>query len=121
MPEVKLDAADARRTRRNAAIPHRMAGARPQRLGAWLAEFAGHPVYGITQLRDDLERFVFVLGGSGGEPSLGHDRWPASPPRPAYRLSQVTGPKLAGATGGGMSLRPLSIPRKVLASITNDE
>jgi len=32
-----------------------------------LEEFAGHPAYGIAQLRADLERFVFLLGGSDGE------------------------------------------------------
>jgi hypothetical protein len=36
-----------------------------------VAEFVGHPAYGITQLRDDLERFVFLLGGSDGEPLFG--------------------------------------------------
>jgi hypothetical protein len=40
----------------------------PGRLGASLEQFAGHPAYGITQLREDLERFAFLLGGSDGEP-----------------------------------------------------
>ena len=31
---------------------------------------------GLAQLRDDLERFVFLLGGSDGEPLFGPD--PAS-------------------------------------------
>jgi hypothetical protein len=39
----------------------------PTRLGASLGEFVGHPAYGISQLRNDLERFVFLLGGSDGE------------------------------------------------------
>jgi hypothetical protein len=39
----------------------------PGRLGASLAEFVGHPAHGITQLRGDLERFAFLLGGSDGE------------------------------------------------------
>ena len=41
---------------------------------AWpppLEEFAGHPAYGIGQLRADLERFVFLIGGSDGEPLFG--------------------------------------------------
>ena len=37
-------------------------------LAASLEEFASHPAYGITQLREDLERFAFLLGGSDGEP-----------------------------------------------------
>ena len=35
-------------------------------------DFVGHPAYGISQLRQDLERFVFLLGGSDGEPLFGH-------------------------------------------------
>jgi hypothetical protein len=33
--------------------------------------FVGHPASGIRQLREDLERFVFLLGGSDGEPRFG--------------------------------------------------
>ncbi len=36
-----------------------------------LAQFAGHPAYGLPQLRQDLERFVFLLGGSDGEDLFG--------------------------------------------------
>jgi len=43
----------------------------PGRLGASLEGFVGHPAYGIGQLRQDLERFVFLLGGSDGEPLFG--------------------------------------------------
>jgi len=32
-----------------------------------------------------------------------------------YRLSQVTGPRLEGATGGGLGLRPRAICSNVLA------
>jgi hypothetical protein len=32
-----------------------------------LTRFIGHPAYSIPQLRDDLCRFVFLLGGSDGE------------------------------------------------------
>jgi hypothetical protein len=39
----------------------------PGRLGASLEQFAGNPAYRITQLRDDLERFAFLPGGSDGE------------------------------------------------------
>ena len=31
----------------------------------------GHPAYGIVQLRGDLERFAFLLGGSHGEGLFG--------------------------------------------------
>ena len=39
----------------------------PARLGDSLAQFVGHPAYGLAQLRGDLERFVSLLGGSDGE------------------------------------------------------
>jgi hypothetical protein len=46
------------------------------RLGASLEQFAGNPAYGIQHLRDDLDRFIFLLGGSDGEQFLtgGHDQ-----------------------------------------------
>ena len=43
----------------------------PGRLGASLEQFVGHPAYGLAQLRGDLERFVFLLGGSDGEQLFG--------------------------------------------------
>jgi hypothetical protein len=41
----------------------------PGRLGASLEQFVGHPAYSLDELHSDLERFVFLLGGSDGEPS----------------------------------------------------
>jgi hypothetical protein len=41
------------------------------RLSASLEDFAGHPAYGISQLRMDLDRFIFLLGGNDGEPLFG--------------------------------------------------
>jgi hypothetical protein len=43
----------------------------PARLAASLEEFVGHPAYNVAQLRQDLERLVFLLGGSDGEPLFG--------------------------------------------------
>jgi len=43
----------------------------PARLSASLEEFVGHPAYGITQLRQDLHRFTFLLGGGDGERLFG--------------------------------------------------
>jgi len=45
--------------------------AHPARLGSSLADFIGHPGYGTAQLCQDLNRFVFLLGGSDGEPPFG--------------------------------------------------
>ena len=71
MPGVRLDTADAAEF---AELLQFLAGwlARdPGRLAASLEEFAGNPAYGITQLHQDLERFVFLLGGSDGEQLFG--------------------------------------------------
>jgi hypothetical protein len=46
-------------------------GRDPGRLAPSLKEFTGHPAYGLDQLRGDLERFVFLLSGSDGEPLFG--------------------------------------------------
>jgi hypothetical protein len=32
---------------------------------------SGHPAYGLDELRGDLERFAFLLGGSDGEQLFG--------------------------------------------------
>jgi len=71
MPEVKLDAADAAELAEILQFLSQWLARDPGRLGPSLEEFAGHPAYGITQLRDDLERFVFLLGGSDGESLFG--------------------------------------------------
>jgi hypothetical protein len=44
----------------------------PGRLGQSLQQFVGHPAYGLNELRSDLQRFVFLLGGSDGEDLFGH-------------------------------------------------
>jgi len=57
--------------------------AAPIRAAAYVCQepgFAGHPAYGITQLREDLERFVF-LPGADDEPLFGPQ--PSPPPAPA--------------------------------------
>ena len=71
MPEVKLDAADAAELAEMLQFLSQWLARDPSRLGPSLEDFVGHPGYGITQLRDDLERFVFLLGGSDGEPLFG--------------------------------------------------
>jgi hypothetical protein len=43
----------------------------PVRLAASLKEFTGHPAYGLDELRGDLKRFTFVLGGSDCEQLFG--------------------------------------------------
>jgi hypothetical protein len=59
------------RTRGHAAIPLGWLACDPSRLGASLEQFVGHPAYGPNELRSDLERFAFLLGGSDGEALFG--------------------------------------------------
>jgi hypothetical protein len=71
MPEVRLDAADAAELAEMLQFLSEWLARDPGRLGASLAGFVGHPAYGLDELRGDLERFVFLLGGSDGEPLFG--------------------------------------------------
>jgi hypothetical protein len=71
MPDFKLDASDAAELAEMLQFLSEWLARDPGRLGASLAQFVGHPAYGIEQLRQDLERFVFLLGGSDGESLFG--------------------------------------------------
>jgi hypothetical protein len=46
----------------------------PARLGALLEDLVGHPAYNSRQLREDLDRFAFLLGGSDSESLFGSPR-----------------------------------------------
>ena len=46
----------------------------PSRPGASLEDFAGHPACNTCQLREDPDRFIFLLGGSDGESLSGPPR-----------------------------------------------
>ena len=73
MPQTTLDTGDAIEL---AELLQFLAGwlARdPGRLGASLEAFVGHPAYGTAQLRQDLNRFTFLLGGDDGESLFGPD------------------------------------------------
>ena len=71
IPEIKLDAVDAAELAEMLQFLSQWLSRDPGRLGDSLAQFVGHPAYGLAQLRSDLERFVFLLGGSDGEPLFG--------------------------------------------------
>ena len=71
MPEVKLDATDAAELAEMLQFLSQWMARDPDRLSASLAQFVGHPAYGLAQLRQDLERFAFLLGGSDGEQLFG--------------------------------------------------
>jgi hypothetical protein len=69
MPDMSLDAGDAAELLRFLSD---WLARDPRRLGASLADFAGNRAYDTRQLRTDLDRFIFLLGGSDGEPLF----WP---------------------------------------------
>jgi hypothetical protein len=71
MPGIRLDAADAAELAEMLQFLSQWLARDPARLAASLEDFVGHPAYGIPQLHQDLERFVFLLGGSDGEPLFG--------------------------------------------------
>jgi hypothetical protein len=71
MPEVKLDVTDAAELAEMLQFLGEWLARDPARLGTSLAQFVGHPACGLDELRNDLERFVFLLGGSDGEQLFG--------------------------------------------------
>lgn len=71
MPEVRLNTGDAAELAEMLQFLHQWLARDPGRLAASLDEFVGHPGYGIQDLRGDLERFAFLLGGSDGEHLFG--------------------------------------------------
>jgi hypothetical protein len=73
MPEVRLDVVDAAELAELLQFVSRWLARDPGRLGVSLAEFVGHPAYGTAELRQDLNRFTFLLGGDDGEALFGPD------------------------------------------------
>jgi hypothetical protein len=72
VPEVRLDAVDAAELAELLQFLAQWLTRDPGLLGASLGQFAGHPAYNISELRQDLNRFTFLLGGDDGEPLFGH-------------------------------------------------
>jgi len=72
MPEVRLDAVDAAELAELLQFLSRWLARDRGRLGASLGEFVGHPAYNVGELRQDLDRFTFLLGGDDGEALFGH-------------------------------------------------
>ena len=73
MPGMKLDANDAAELAEMLQFLSLWLARDPGRLGASLADYVGHPAYGTTQLRQDPDRFTFLLGGDDGESLFGPD------------------------------------------------
>jgi hypothetical protein len=71
VPEMKLDTADAAELAEMLQFLSEWLTRDPARLAISLAEFVGHPAYGLDELHDDLERFIFLLGNSDGQELFG--------------------------------------------------
>jgi hypothetical protein len=67
MPSVNLDTCDAVELVELLRFLHDWLAADPDRLGESLGGFVGSRAYDAVQLRVDLNRFTFLLGGSDGE------------------------------------------------------
>ena len=65
MPTTSLDTGDAVELTEMLQLLSDWLTADPDPLDASLTRFVGHRAYGAAQLRADLHRFVFLLGGDG--------------------------------------------------------
>jgi hypothetical protein len=70
MPDVRLDAVDAAELAELLQFLSQWLARDRGRLGASPGEFVGHPAYNVGELRQDLDRFTFLLGGSDGQQFL---------------------------------------------------
>ena len=68
MPTTRLDHADATELTELLQFLRDWIDTDQDRLCASLQTFVGNSAYGCDQLRADLDRFGFLLGGNDGEP-----------------------------------------------------
>ena len=71
MPDFRLDAVDAAELAELLQFLSQWLARDRGRLGASLEQFVGHPAYNVGELRQDLDRFTFLLGGDDGESLFG--------------------------------------------------
>jgi hypothetical protein len=71
MPGMNLDTADAAELTELLQFLSQWLARGHDRLADSLENFVGHPAYGISQLRMDLDRVTFLLGGNDGEHLFG--------------------------------------------------
>ena len=67
MPELRLDTGDAAELAELLQFLAEWLTRDPGRLGASLEQFVGNPAYNLSELRQDLDRFTFLLGADDGE------------------------------------------------------
>ena len=67
MPQFRLDVGDAIELVEILQFLSDWLDSDPERLNASLTRFAGVRAYDIDDLRADLDRIIFMLGGSDGE------------------------------------------------------
>lgn len=67
MPHVSLETTDAAELAEMLQFLSDWLTADHASLAASLTRFTGHPGYDLNQLRNDLHRFTFLLGGNDGE------------------------------------------------------
>jgi len=73
MPALNLDIGDAAELAEMLQFLHDWLAADSGRLGESLGGFVGNGAYDTVQLRADLNRFAFLLGGSDGEVLFAHE------------------------------------------------
>ncbi|ONI71115.1 hypothetical protein ALI144C_52260 [Actinosynnema sp. ALI-1.44] len=73
MPAVNLDTSDATELTELLRFVHDWLAIDAARLGESLSTFVGGRAYDIVELRADLARFTFLLGGSDGEGVFAHE------------------------------------------------
>ena len=66
MPDVRLDAVDAAELAELLQFLSQWLARDRGRLGDSLEQFVGHPACNVGELRQDLDRFTFLLGDDGG-------------------------------------------------------
>ncbi len=67
MPNLRLDTSDATELAELLQFLHDWLASDPTHLDTSLTRFVGTGGYGLPQLRTDLNRFTFLLGGNDGD------------------------------------------------------
>lgn len=71
MPQIRLDVTDAVELAELLQFVNDWLASDTERLDTSLTRYVGHPACTVDDLRTDLDRFTFLLGGNDGEPLFG--------------------------------------------------